>query len=821
LGWEYLMTWRLSAAYSGYGRQRRAAPEVRMPRIRVTSIGVGTPLLSASLSWEYAGSAEGLRGSAGGGCLVLSNGHLPKVRQVRDPVMLGVHPSVPVPGGIRGPAGEPLLERVPAYVARDIDDELRHRVAAGGFVLLVGDSSAGKSRAAYQAIAALPDHVLVVPRDRESLSAAVDRAAAERHCILWLDDLESYLGVGGLNRSGIIRVLTGRRAHRVIVATLRTAEEAVLMGDAGIETGGRQHRKDTREVLELASRVMTNRIFSASERDRARTLAWDPRISGALAQADTYGVAEYLAAGPELMRDWEDAWSPNTDTRLPSHPRGAALIAAAVDIRRGGYISPLPRMLLERVHEHYLNQRGGRRLQPEPLAEAWTWTTSTRRATTALLEPVDDRRVQVFDYLLDTVQRRSPYDHAPAWVLKAAIAAAEPGDAASIAGKAYDNGRYELEAAAWHAAHQARSQQFGPTHPETLAARAGYANALRELDRPAEAQREHLAIVDVATRVYGPEHPRTLTSRNGHAFALIRQHQPAKAEHELRAVQDIATRALGPGHDVTLTSRHLRAIALHHLSRLREAETENWFVLDTWTRDFGPENASTLLSWGNLAVVLYSAGRIEEAGTEAAGVLECRARVQGPEHPLTLSARAFHADVLRELGYPAEAEREHLAIIDIAARVLGPEHPRTLGSRNGQAFALIRQDQPAKAEHELRAVYDIAAGALGPEHDVTLTSRHLRAIALRHLSRLDEAEAENRFVLETWTRELGPESVSTLLSRGNLAEILRKAGHLEEARNHARAVLGIRSRLLGPDHHDTQYAHSRLSSIEDEIKRQR
>jgi hypothetical protein len=38
--------------------------------------------------------------------------------------------------------------------------------------------------------------------------------------------------------------------------------------------------------------------------------ARDPRIVEALTHADLYGVAEYMAAGPELVRDWEDAWSP-------------------------------------------------------------------------------------------------------------------------------------------------------------------------------------------------------------------------------------------------------------------------------------------------------------------------------------------------------------------------------------------------------------------------------------------------------------------------------------------------------------------------------
>jgi hypothetical protein len=312
------------------------------------------------------------------GCLVLPGGQLPKVGQVTDPILLGVHPSTPVRADADTGAGEPLPERVPAYVARDVDAELRQRLATGGFALLVGDSTAGKSRAAYEAIAALQDHVLIVPQNRAALAAAIVKAANVRRCVLWLDDLENYLGQGGLTRTNIGRLLAGRRSHRVIVATLRAAEEARITNETAANERGWQSYRHAREVLEQAHRIQLPRMFSSSEQERAQANAWDPRIAHALAHANEYGVAEYLAAGPELMRDWENAWSPNTDLHAPSHPRGAALIAAAIDIRRGGYTSPLPRSLLQGVHDHYLRQRGGPRLRPEPLADAWAWATRPR-----------------------------------------------------------------------------------------------------------------------------------------------------------------------------------------------------------------------------------------------------------------------------------------------------------------------------------------------------------------------------------------------------------------------------------------------------------
>ena len=601
----------------------------------------------------------------------------------------------------------------------------------------------------------------------------------------------------------------------MIVATMRAAEEALLLAsDADRGEAGWQSHRDARKVLEQACRISLPRIFSRSEAERARAQAFDPRIADALTHVSVYGLAEYVAAGPELIRDWEDAWGPNTDPHAPSHPRGAALVTAAVEVRRGGYTLPLPREVLESVHDYYLRERGGALLRPESLSEAWEWATRPRRATTALLQSSEGQHVHVFDYLLDAVQRRSaPGDHPPDSVLEVALAAAAPADADNIADLAYHYGRYQLAEIAWLQAYRAREYHLGPEHADTLATRASHANTLRQLGRYAEYESEHRAIAGIAVRVYGPEHPLTLESRTGRAFALIWLRRPAEAEEELRAVRDVAARTLGPEHRVTMTSRHLRAIALHHLGRLTESEAENRSVLAIQTRDLGPEDPSTLLSRGNLAAVLDGMGRPEEAEEESHAILEIQTRVIGPEHPQTLRSRQAHANTLRQLGRNEECESEHRAIAGIAARVYGPEHPLTLESRTGRAFALIRLRRPAEAEEELRAVRDVAARTLGPEHRVTMTSRHLRAIALHHLGRLTESEAENRSVLGVWTRDLGPENISTLHCRGNLAAVLDDMGRPEEAEEEARAVLDIRTRILGPGHPDTAHIRSLTTRI--------
>ena len=105
------------------------------------------------------------------GCLVLADGRLPAVRDITDPVTLGVHRAAALAD--TAPDGQ-AMAGAPAYVPRDIDGELRERLAAGGFVLLVGDSTAGKSRAAFEAVrGTLADHVLICPSGRDAIAVAV------------------------------------------------------------------------------------------------------------------------------------------------------------------------------------------------------------------------------------------------------------------------------------------------------------------------------------------------------------------------------------------------------------------------------------------------------------------------------------------------------------------------------------------------------------------------------------------------------------------------------------------------------------------------
>ncbi|MFD0574981.1 tetratricopeptide repeat protein [Dactylosporangium darangshiense] len=337
--------------------------------------------------------------------------------------------------------------------------------------------------------------------------------------------------------------------------------EADRLANAGADDLQRHVRKEAREVLEQAHRVRLERLFTDEERTRAEAYVADPRIGDALNSAADFGIAEYLAAGPDLCSDWENAWSANSEPDEPS--AGAALVAAAIDVRCTGYGSAAPRALVERLHERYLDERGGSRLRPEPLDTAWAWATRPRRVTTALLQPVSDDGVEAFDYLVDVVQRRRPPDHHVAEVVvREALLECSAADADGVATVAQRQGRYALAEHAWRTAYELRVRHLGGDHVDTIAAQGRLAAAIRDAGRRTEAEAAFREVLAASMQVLGAGHPHTLLARSDLAFLLLDAGQFAQAEAELRDVLAECVRTLGPGQPQTLLTRSNLALLL-------------------------------------------------------------------------------------------------------------------------------------------------------------------------------------------------------------------------------------------------------------------
>ncbi|MFE6072115.1 tetratricopeptide repeat protein [Streptomyces sp. NPDC056525] len=301
--------------------------------------------------------------------------------------------------------------------------------------MLVGDPTSGKSRTGYEAIKnKFPGYRVFRPEDGAEFNECVAFSKVTEK-VIWLDELDRFLSPPNLSTGSLDEAL---QSGAVIIGTMRSDQMDLL--SPRYERG---HSQESR-VLVRAARTITarahilfmDRQWSAEEVGRARRSS-DPRVSDASRHAKEYGIAEYLAAGPQLYLEWQNAWSPGL------HPRGAALVSAAVDLMRAGIQEAVPRELIERLHASYLEQRGGIRLRPEPILDAFHWALEPLHATSSLLVPVQDDMYKAFEYLAEAVARDGRVREVPEEVWATAVEDFPPEIVHSVGHRAEKASRHE------------------------------------------------------------------------------------------------------------------------------------------------------------------------------------------------------------------------------------------------------------------------------------------------------------------------------------------------------------------------------------------
>jgi hypothetical protein len=291
-----------------------------------------------------------------------------RVRQAR-PRLLGVHAAIQV----KGADGE-----LPSYVPRDLDADLRTAVTAaadsGGFVLLVGGSSVGKTRTLWEAVrTVMAEWWLLHPADTAALEAFA--AQPTQRTVVWLDELQRFLGPSGSVSIGSLRAAL--TAGVVVVATLWPDEYNPRIRKPS--AGQPDPYANDRALLGLAHVLRVPETLSKAERRRAAALNTDPRIRIALDSPDA-GFTQVLAAGPALITWWE--------TAPDEQCYGKAVITAALDARRVGARAPLARQFLAAAAPTYLTPAQQATAPPDWLDQALTYGTTPLHGAGSTLIPV-------------------------------------------------------------------------------------------------------------------------------------------------------------------------------------------------------------------------------------------------------------------------------------------------------------------------------------------------------------------------------------------------------------------------------------------------
>jgi len=699
-------------------------------------------------------------------------GRLPLVRDLGDPLALGVHPAAI--------AGNGSTNRVPPFVIRDITTELRRALREDRFVLLVGESTAGKSRAAYEAIRTeLPHYRVVHPTRRDVVLMAAEHAAATQRTVLWLDDLERFLGSGGLTGDAVRAVLDANGPARYVVATMRSEEYAKFSGRTSLmpEAIGRDILRQGWDVLRLATRVDVPRMWSEEEIEQARHVANDKRLVEAVRHAGEYGIAEYLAAGPQLLAEWRDAWAPAT------HPRAAALVLAAVDARRAGIHRPLTLATLTELHKPYLQRRGGERLRPESMDSAITWATTPLYATSSLLIPSDDGFL-AFDYLIDTADK----DRIPAEALEMLIPIATPGEALDIgqiawswslteqadtafqraeaadlfeatARRCYLIGdsqgssmglRFAREAAEWtHAAN-------GPNHLLTFRAQGLVAWQTRHNGDPKGALQLFQELTVHCESALGADHVLTLDMRAGVAAMTGEQGaQTAAAEQYVRLAGD-CSRILGDDHDKTIICRDQGAMWFSEAGDAGRAVRMYRELLTDMTERYGSKWDDLFHARAQLACCLSQAGdydlALREWGQLVTEAISTFGRLREP----SFYVREQHAWCVGESGHPKRAIKLLERLTSDVTELNDPRTVHLLFVHRALAWWTGEAGNPAEAEQQFRDLISTAVALRGDNDRRVGTLR----LMLAHWCALNDSSASPSDVLhqnvELLIRDLGP-----------------------------------------------------------------
>jgi hypothetical protein len=337
-----------------------------------------------------------------------------------DPHLLGVHPAIAAGDGIR---------RLPAYVERDIDRapdgvraRLRTLMGTGGLLVLVGGSSAGKTRTAYEAMTALlPRWRLIVPED--GLPAALPARS-----LVWLDELGQHLDDPALPK------LMTAKPPVVLIGTMWPEHHAAAI----VARRPDGSPAPAARVLDLAVTVRISDRFSDPEQRRAAELtADDAQLRAALMEAGDYGLTQSLAAAPQLMARVRDA-----------APIAAAVITAAVDAVRLGLRVPLRPELLAAAAPGYCDAGTRASAPPDWFDGALAYAGKELRGAAAVLAPVGEAmgRVSGFllaDYVHQTVARERRTARPPEHAWRAFLAeASDPDDVERLAASAENRGLY-------------------------------------------------------------------------------------------------------------------------------------------------------------------------------------------------------------------------------------------------------------------------------------------------------------------------------------------------------------------------------------------
>jgi tetratricopeptide (TPR) repeat protein len=315
------------------------------------------------------------------------------------------------------------------YIRRDCETKIRKLLESGSPVLLVGSSMVGKTMTAATVIRDLySQKKIVAPDSKETLSSLDSIESMLNDTVIWLDDINFYIGAGGITGNALQRLAN---EGNIVIATIRARAYSRYMPSSDVKS-------PEWDVLKTFEKVFLDRELSAAEKERISDSLDDDIIEARISRV---GLGEYVGAA-ELIDE-------NLKLGPSVSPVGFAMVRGAADWRRVGIDRPIPGLLLPLLATPYLEeQRRFEDIASDTYATALAWATRDINEEVSLLRRVGEDSFAIFDYALDLISAKS--DDLPDTAWEVVIGAATPAELLSVGYTAWVTyGIFETALAAW------------------------------------------------------------------------------------------------------------------------------------------------------------------------------------------------------------------------------------------------------------------------------------------------------------------------------------------------------------------------------------
>lgn len=378
-------------------------------------------------------------------------GPLTYVRELTDPFALDVHRAIDV-------AGASTSEPLPSYIRREHDELMQKSVeqalneGRSQLVVLVGDSSTGKTRACWELIhqPALAEWRLWHPDPTrlEHVTSAME--AVQPRTVLWLNNIDEYLldppqRLREEMAEALRRLISdARRGPVLVLGTIWPSRLATITSspERGHQQDGNQDPYKRARTLLVGNTMKVPPVFDDQAWGKLlRAAAFDRRLREAQHRARERRVAQFLAGVPWLQERYDNA-----------PPEARALIDAAMDARILGHGRLLPRKLLECAAPGYLTDGEWHGMDPERWSDhGLSYAADSRHGTRGLLSPHRPREagpgkedhLELADYLDQTARRNRRVSAIPSTLWQALQLHAPPVELATLADQTQRAGFYQ------------------------------------------------------------------------------------------------------------------------------------------------------------------------------------------------------------------------------------------------------------------------------------------------------------------------------------------------------------------------------------------